>query len=235
MATDSKAIQQYDPEGQRLALLAEYKPQDHLMQWTAFNKRTNKTDTIIYYPAAWRLYELRLKYPTAKFDIDLLVIDQERNFCIVRAKLYTGKTYEESDIRAVAHKQGLLSELDKVETKCKARAARDVGIGTEHALDLDDVSEGEIVGGLVSSTIINEDRGQATSNVIEASQSNGQRRLPQPSANDGSPTEQQMSTIAKLQKQLGEPQSNLDGLSFEDCGALIREYSQRLQEKRKSA
>jgi|SRR5579859_2275184 len=229
----STEIQKYNPEEQRLALLAEYKPQEHLMQWSAFNKRTNKTETIIYYPAAWRLYELRLKFPTAKFDIDIIHMDTEKNFCIVRAKLYTGKTYEESDIRAVAHKQGMLSELDKVETKCKARAARDVGIGTEHALDMDDVSEGEVVGGMVSSTVINEEH--APTNVVEASRTNGQKRLPQPQTGDGMATPQQMETIAKLQKQLGIEPHDLDGLSFEDCGALIREYSGQLQAKRKAS
>ncbi|HEX3643053.1 MAG TPA: hypothetical protein VHV10_17345 [Ktedonobacteraceae bacterium] len=51
----------------------------------------------------------------------------------------------------------------------------------------------------------------------------------------GEPTAQQLSTIAKLQRQLGEEPSNLEGLGFEDCAALLREYNQRLQEKRKSA
>ncbi|HEX3642852.1 MAG TPA: ATP-binding protein [Ktedonobacteraceae bacterium] len=52
---------------------------------------------------------------------------------------------------------------------------------------------------------------------------------------DGPATEQQIATIGKLQKQLGEEPANLEGLGFEDCAALLREYNQRLQEKRKSA
>jgi len=146
----STEIQKYDPETERLRLLSEYNANEHLIQWTAFDKRANKSTVVTYLPAAWRLYELRLRFPASKFDIDILHMDLEKNFCIVRAKLYTGETYETSQIRAVAHKQGLLTELDKVETKAKARAARDVGIGTEHALDMDEMPDNEVRGTIVT-------------------------------------------------------------------------------------
>src|SRR3989440_4523432 len=56
---------------------------------------------------------------------------------VVKAWIFDGKTYAESERRASAYKQGLLSTLDKVETGAKARAARDFGIGTEYALDIE--------------------------------------------------------------------------------------------------
>jgi hypothetical protein len=167
------AIQAYDPEAQRIALLEAYKPHDHILQWTAFNKKTNRTDLVNYYPANWRLYELNLKYPDAKFDIDLVLIDQERDFCIVRARLFIGESYETSSRRAVAHKQGRLTQLDKVETQAKARAARDLGISTELALDIDDSPIGEVVG---SAVVVNEEAPiSEQSREVEAP-----KQLPQP-------------------------------------------------------
>jgi len=167
------AIQAFDPETQRLALLEQYNPHDHILQWTAFNKKTNLSELVNYYPANWRLYELNLKYPTAKFDIDLILIDQERDFCIVRARLYTGNTYETSPRRAVAHKQGKLTQLDKVETQAKARATRDMGISTDLALDMDD-TQGQVVGTIITS----EPTPAPQQNVVETDEA--PRQLPQP-------------------------------------------------------
>src|SRR5271157_679017 len=145
MANENTAIQKTNDD-QRLSLLAGYNPHEHIMQWTAFNKRTGKNDIIQYYPASWRLYELRLRYPTAKFDINIVLMDQERNFCIVCAKLFVGQDDQTAETRSIAHKQGFLTELDRVETKAKARAARDLGISTELALDMDDTPENEVTG-----------------------------------------------------------------------------------------
>ena len=165
------AIQPFDPESQRLSLLEQYNPSEHILQWCAFNKKTGLTDVVKYYPANWRLYELNLKYPTAKFDIDLVLIDQERDFCIVRARLYIGDTYESSQRRAVAHKQGKLTQLDKCETQAKARAARDLGISTELALDMDDAPVGEVVG----SAVVVSEQAPTTEQSSEAP-----KQLPQP-------------------------------------------------------
>jgi hypothetical protein len=65
---------------------------------------------------------------------------------IVKARLYLGASYDASPKKAEAYKQGKLTELDRVETKAKARAARDFGIGTEHALDMDDLEAGSVEG-----------------------------------------------------------------------------------------
>ncbi|OLD63770.1 MAG: hypothetical protein AUF65_01295 [Chloroflexi bacterium 13_1_20CM_50_12] len=197
---------------QRLAILEAYDPQEHLIAVG----RNKDNSPVLYYPAAWRLYELRLRYPHFTLEAEILHMDEEKGTVIIKAIGYDGLDYESSNLKGTAMKQGRIMELDKVETKAKSRVARDVGIGTEYALDM------------------SEDETDARHDDKPVQQERRPKPLPQPT-NDGSPTEQQMSTIAKLQKQLGEPQSNLDGLSFEDCAALLREYSQRLQEKRKSA
>lgn len=149
MAEQTKAVstQVFSPEqeAERLRLLTNYHAQDHLARWNAYDKQAGKNREVVYYPAVWRLYELNLRYPIANFDCDIVHMDAEKDFCIVRARLYLGTDFAVSPKRAVAHKQGKLSELDKVETKAMARAARNFGVGTEHALDMDDL-EADSVG-----------------------------------------------------------------------------------------
>jgi len=88
-----------------------------------------------YLPANWRLHELRVTCPTATIESEIVHMNEEKNFVIIKAIIYDGKTYEESARRASSMKQGMLSALDKVETGAKSRAARDFGIGTEFALE----------------------------------------------------------------------------------------------------
>ena len=120
-------------ETERLQALEQYFASEHLI------KIKGKDGTLKdYYPAAYRLYELNLRYPNANFASDVIFFDVEKNICIVKVRLYLGAGYETSDKKAEAHKSGLLTALDKVETAAKARAARDFGISTEFALDMDD-------------------------------------------------------------------------------------------------
>lgn len=123
---------------QRLTALEEYKPQEHLIDIRDRSGNVKK-----YLPAAWRLYELQLRYPNANFSSDIVYMDHEKDFVIVRARLYLGTDYNASEKRAEAHKQGRLSGLDKVETAAMARAARNWGIGTEYALDMSPDDETE--------------------------------------------------------------------------------------------
>ncbi len=178
------AIQAYDPEKQRLSLISQYNAHEHLVQWTAYDKRTNKSTVVNYLPAGWRLYELSLRYPNANFSSDIIHIDHERNFCIVRARLYLGSSYEASEKRAEAHKQGPLTELDKVETKAKARAARDFGIGTEYALDMDDTPDNEVKGTIVTEAPYTpqptQPTQQTTKPVADTPKPQAPKQLPQP-------------------------------------------------------
>jgi hypothetical protein len=88
-----------------------------------------------YLPANWRLHELRVTCPTATIESEIVFMDQEHNFVIIKATIFDGTSYEESTRRASSMKQGLLTSLDKVETGAKSRASRDFGIGTEFALE----------------------------------------------------------------------------------------------------
>ena len=80
---------------------------------------------------------MRLRHPMITLESEIVHMDIEHNLVVVKAWIFDGKTYAESERRASAYKQGTLSSLDKVETGAKARAARDFGIGTEYALDME--------------------------------------------------------------------------------------------------
>src|SRR5438094_829665 len=123
---------------QRLDLLTAYNPKEHLVIITT--KQGQKP----YYPAAWRLYELSLRYSDANFKSEIVFMDVERDLVIIKAYLYLGVDYASSTKKAEAFKQGKLSLLDKVETAAKARAARDFGISTELALDMEDATVDEV-------------------------------------------------------------------------------------------
>jgi len=120
-------------ETQRLQALEQYSAYEHLVEI-----RDKQGNIKKYYPAAWRLYELRLKFPHITIESEIVHMDVEHNLVVVKAWIFDGKTYSESERRASAYKQGLLSALDKVETAAKARASRDFGISTELALDIED-------------------------------------------------------------------------------------------------
>lgn len=48
-------------------------------------------------------------------------------------------------------------------------------------------------------------------------------------------TDQQLATIAKLVKEMGQTPGNLDGLSFGDAAIMLRDLNKRLQERRKAS
>lgn len=125
---------------ERLRALAAYEPAKHLIKIKS--KDGSLKD---YYPASWRLYELTLRYPNANFSSELVYFDPERNFCIVKVRLYLGSDYELSEKKAEALKSGPVTALDKVETGAKARAARDFGISIECALDMLDEEVEEVM------------------------------------------------------------------------------------------
>ena len=116
-----------------------YSPREHLVKI-----RSKDGGMKDYYPAAWRLYELTLRYPNANFSSEIMLLDVERNLVVVKCRLYLGASYEQSEKKTEAMKSGSLSTLDKVETAAKARCARDFGISTELALETDLDSEGEL-------------------------------------------------------------------------------------------
>ena len=71
---------------QRLQALEQYNPGEHLVQIRA------KDGTLKdYYPATWRLYELRLKFPHITIESEIILLDVEHNLVIVKAWIFDGK------------------------------------------------------------------------------------------------------------------------------------------------
>lgn len=89
-----------------------------------------------YLPAAWRLYELNLRYPDANFTSEIVFLDADRDLVAVKCRLFLGPDFDLASKKTEALKSGSLANLDKVETAAKARCARDFGISTELALDI---------------------------------------------------------------------------------------------------
>lgn len=111
-----------------------FNPYSYLARWIATNKKTGKQQEVVHYPLEWRLYELSLLFPDANFETEIVHLNEERNFVIVKVRLFIGADYESATKKTTACKQGLLSELDKVESAAKARCCKDWGISTAHAL-----------------------------------------------------------------------------------------------------
>jgi len=98
--------------------------------------------------------------------------------------------------------------LEKAETGAIGRALVALGYGTQFTDDLD------------------EDERVVDSPV--------ERKAPTYDP-DAPSTPQQCETANRLQKQLGLPESDFDGLCFGDMAAMIRDLNKRLQAKRKAS
>jgi hypothetical protein len=199
---------------QRLAILEAYNPAEHLI-----SVGTNKDRSpVLYLPAAWRLYELRLRHPNFTLEAEIVHMDTETGLVIVKAIGYDGVDYASSNLKGTAFKQGRINELDKVETKAKSRVARDIGIGTEYALDMD-----------ADET----DATHSTSNGTGTRQAQPQAKQSQPQpqqqAQQAQPTnitEQQLSSIRKLSEHLHKPvPDKVDTYSFVNARTLIQQLT----------
>jgi hypothetical protein len=99
--------------------------------------------------------------------------------------------------------------LEKAETGAIGRALAGLGYGTQFT---DEMNEGE---------------GKVVDAPVE-------RKAPVYDP-DKPASEQQLLTIAKLQRELGQEPSSLDGLNFGDCAALLQDLNKRIQQKRKAS
>lgn len=113
---------------------SSYRPYEHIKSWQAVNKKTGSKETILHYPTEWRLYELATLFPEANFATEILHINEEADFVVVRVSLFLGSDYASSAKKTQSVSQGRLAEIDKVESKAQARCARLWGLGTAHAL-----------------------------------------------------------------------------------------------------
>lgn len=218
-------------EDQRLRALEAYNPKEHLIP--VGKDRQGKVT--LYLPAAWRLYELNLRYPNANFKSEIIYHNEEKGFVIVKAYLYLGANYADSDKKAEAMKQGSINILDKVETAAKARAARDFGIGTEYALDIE-----------ADETDARHDT-ETRQNAHPIERIAEQAEPPKPvrieaqtqtealqSGADHKATEQQRTAIASMAQRLGKRIELTPDTSFQDAAAQLQELSKEWRDAQRA-
>ena|SRR5579872_4124425 len=85
---------------QRLKALEAYDPREHLI---AVGKNKDNSP-VLYYPAAWRLYELRLRHPHFTLEAEIAHMNEETGAIIIKAIGYDGLDYATSTLKGMAFK-----------------------------------------------------------------------------------------------------------------------------------
>jgi hypothetical protein len=215
-----------------------FKPSSHIIQ---ISTNQGKKD---YLPVQFRLVWFREQCPEGTITTELLDLNRAEE-CETEVSVWNDekRRYEKVIKRAcgvavfkavVADGKGGIATgtktenaasfadyLEKAETGAIGRALAALGYGTQFTDDLD------------------EGKDRIADAPINRQPANNDSPVPQQSSNghdlDKPCTTQQINSIKNLQKLLGMPVESLDGLGYDDCAALLKELSQRLQEQKKKA
>src|SRR5882762_7635611 len=205
-----------------------FNPSRHIIQ---ISSSQGKKD---YLPVQWRLVWFRSLCPEGKITTELLDLDRKeecehettawndekrkyekvvkcaKGVAVFKATVEDGKGGIATGTK-METAAAFADYLEKAETGAEGRALAALGFGTQFAPELD---EGE-------------DR------IADAPVDREQRK---PSYDPDAPaTAQQLDTIRKLYKQLGETAVELDSLSFGDCAQLLKDLPKQLQAKRQAS
>jgi hypothetical protein len=202
-----------------------FNPGEHLL-----NIGTDKKPRL-YLEVKFRLVWLREQCPDAQITTEILQLDLDRE---VSAEVFEWDDQQRKSVKVTKHGKGLVifkatiklpngavatgtkmevqpafsDWLEKAETGSIGRALAGLGYGTAAT---DEMSEGE--GHIVDAPV---DR--------------------KPSYDPDKPcSPQQCDTANRLQKQLGLPESDFDGMCFGDMATMIADLNKRLQAKRKAS
>jgi len=214
-------------EEERLAILAVYNPEDHVTSWDKGGQ------ALMYYPAAWRLYELKLRFPNSHIDIETPVMNLETGHLLLKALLYVDGVLKET-----AYKQGSFSNFDRLETNVRARAAKNFGISPTLTLDMDDDLVTEVAAKAQQQTKIREESTKANKEGQNGTSSSyaktsapvarAQRSAPPVSASEPMITPNQLDELQKRYRYLQEqsPQ-DVKTLTFAAAKKRIEELDAR--------
>lgn len=119
-----------------------YRPYMHLVTWQATDRKGNAY-TAIHLPYQYRLLELSQKFPTANFETEVIHVNDEKDFILLKVRLFIGVDYETSARKTQSTKQGKLSQADKVERAGKNDCMASWGIGTLSAIESKPLSRRE--------------------------------------------------------------------------------------------
>jgi hypothetical protein len=210
-------------------MIEHFNPASHIIQ---LKSQQGPKD---YLPVQWRLVWFRSECPEGTIETEMVHLDLDREIEIEVDKWNDSiKRYEKvikrakgiaifkATIRdgkggvATGYKQenaaSFADFIEKAETGAIGRALAALGYGTQFTGD--ELNEGE-------------------ERLADAPVQRGHR--PPAYDPDAPATTQQLDTIAKLNKQLGQETGSLEGLNFGDCASLLKELQARLQAKRKAS
>jgi hypothetical protein len=202
-----------------------FNPSSHIIQ---IGTSQGKKD---YLPVQWRLVWFRSLCPEGTITTELLdlnrseecetevyvwneekrrsekVIKRAKGVAVFKATVTDGKGGIATGTKT-ENAASFPDYLEKAETGAIGRALVGLGFGTQFT---DDLEEGErIVDAPVERKALAYDPNKAC-------------------------TESQLTTIAKLYRELGQEPMDCAGMSFGDCAALLKELQTRLQSKRKAS
>ena len=207
-------------------MIDNFNPSSHVIQ---ISTTQGKKD---YLPVQYRLVWFRAECPQGTITTELLdlnrseececetsvwnderrkyekVIRRARGVAVFKATITDGKGGSATGTKT-ENAASFADYLEKAETGAIGRGLAALGYGTQFTDDLD------------------EDERVVDSPV--------QRKAPTYNP-DAPATEGQVSTIQKLQKELGMSElASVDGLSFGDCASMLQDLNKRLQAKRRAS
>lgn len=206
-----------------------FNPNSHIIQIKS--QQGNKD----YLPVAWRLVWLRDTCPDAQIETELLHLDMQADVeCEVSVWSDEKRKYE----RVIKRAKGVAVFKATVKTPSGATAT---GTKSENKAAFDDYVEKAETGAIgralaalgYGTQFTGDELDEGTDRIADSPVERQQSRQ----SSDGSEpaTVQQLNSVKNLQKLLGQEQTDLTGLSFNEVAALIKELSASLQAQKKRA
>jgi hypothetical protein len=204
-----------------------FQPSEHLM-----NIGTNKKPRM-YLEVKYRLVWLREQEPDATIETEIIHIDLDKE---VTAVVSEWDEKQGKMVKITKHGTGLVIFKATVRLPSGAMAT---GTKMENAAAFSDWLEkaetgaiGRALAGLGYGTAATDEMSEGEGRVVDAPI---ERKAPAYDP-DKPPTEQQINTICKLQKELGMQElASSDGLTFGDCASMLQDLQKRVQAKRKAS
>lgn len=213
---------------ERKAVLDAYVPEDHLTSWEKGG------EALMYYPAAWRLYELKLRFPKSIIKTEIIEKDRETNFILLKGYLWI-----DGEVKAEAMKQGLLSKTDAVETAVKARCARDFGISPTLALDMEDSEIAAVAKKAEAEHEAKKKAARERRQTAERPAATSQSQKPTGQQNGYQPAksgpEAKKALACQMAERLGLRRPPIENLTEQAIDDLISQYKQENAQRQRSA
>lgn len=180
-----------------------------------------------YLPVAWRLVWFREQCPEGTITTELLDLARSEE-CETEVSVWNDATKRYDKVKKVAKGVAVFRA-----TVTDGKGASATGTKTENAACFPDYLEKAETGSIGRALAALGFGTQFTGDELDE----GDRLADSPVTRTQAPTldpdkpstPSQHATINKLQRELGQSESDLEGLGFQDCASLIRELAKRVQ------